>query len=439
MRFAYLLFAFVAAAQNWSSFRGPGASGVSDGQKLPTAWDVAKGKNIAWKTPIPGLAHSSPIVWGDRVFVTTAVSSRPDAGFKRGLYGDGDASDDRSVQKWKVLCLNARTGAVQWDRIAYEGVPKEKRHIKSTYASSTPATDGEVVVAFFGSQGLYAYDLEGRPLWTRDLGRIDAGAYDLPDYEWGTASSPILFRDLVIVQCDQQKGSFLTALDRKTGKTVWKTERDELPSWSTPAIYQGKARTELITNSPNFIRGYDPLTGKELWRLGRSSKITAPTPIFSGDLIVVASGRRPEAPIFAVRAGASGDITLAAEQTQSRAVAWSKTQRGPYMPTPLFYRGTLYVLGNAGIFDAYEFQTGREIYRQRIPHQGSGFSASPVASDGKIYLSSEDGDIFVVSAGDNFAVLATNHMEDPLMATPAIANGMLIVRTQHVVYGIKGK
>jgi len=196
----------VAAAQNWPSFRGLGASGVADGQKLPATWDIAKGTNIAWKTPIPGLAHSSPIVWGDRVFVTTAVSSRPDAGFRRGLYGDGDASDDRSVQKWRVLCLNARTGAVLWDRLADEGVPKEKRHIKSTYASSTPATDGEVVVAFFGSQGLHAYDLDGRPLWTRDLGRIDAGAYDLPDYEWGTASSPVLYRDLVIVQCDQQKG-----------------------------------------------------------------------------------------------------------------------------------------------------------------------------------------------------------------------------------------
>jgi outer membrane protein assembly factor BamB len=439
VRFALLLFAFIAAAQNWPSFRGPAASGVNDGQKLPTKWDVAKGRNIAWKVAIPGLAHSSPIVWGDRIFVTTAVSSRPDAEFRRGLYGEGDASDDRSPQKWKVLCLNARTGTLLWDRLVYEGVPKEKRHIKSTYASSTPATDGEVVVAFFGSQGLYAYDLDGRPLWMRDLGRIDAGAYDLPDYEWGTASSPILYRDLLIVQCDQQKGSFLTALDRKTGKTVWKTERDELPSWGTPTIYPGRTRTELVTNSPNFIRGYDPLTGKELWRLGRSSKITAPTPIFAGDLILVASGRRPEAPIFAVRAGASGDITLAEEQTQSRAVAWSKTQRGPYMPTPLFYRGTLYVLGNTGIFDAYEFQTGREIYRQRIPHQGSGFSASPVASDGKIYLSSEDGDIFVVTAGEHFTLLGTNPMDDPLMATPAISNGMLIVRTQHVLYGIRSK
>ena len=269
---------------------------------------------------------------------------------------------------------------------------------------------------------------------------MDAGAYDLPDYEWGTASSPILYRDLVIVQCDQQKGSFVTALDRKTGKPVWKTERDELPSWGTPTIYPGypgKTRAELVTNAANFIRGYDPMTGKELWRLGGSSKITAPTPIYSGDLIVVASGRRPEAPIFAIRAGAAGDITLPGQHTGSRSVAWSKTQRGPYMPTPLFYRGLLYVLGNAGILDCYDFNTGREIYRERIPHQGSGFSASPVASDGKIYLSSEDGDIFVVNAGERFELLKTNSMDEPIMATPAISGGTLIVRTQHQVFGIR--
>jgi outer membrane protein assembly factor BamB len=434
---AAFLLVCIATAQNWPSFRGPGASGVADGQKLPVSWDAAKGTHIAWKTAIPGLAHGSPIVWGDQVFVTTAISSRADASFKRGLYGEGDASDDRSVQQWKLLCLNRKTGAVLWERLSYQGEPKEKRHMKATYANATPATDGEVVVAFFGSQGIYAYDLDGKPLWSRDLGRFDVGAYDLPDYEWGTASSPILYRDLVIVQCDQQKGSFLTALDRKTGKTVWKTERDELPSWGTPTIYPGKARTELIANASNFIRGYDPMTGKELWRLGGSSKITAPTPIYSGDLIVVASGRRPEAPIFAIRAGASGDITLAAEHTGSRSVAWSKTQRGPYMPTPLFYRGLLYVLGNAGIFDCYDFQTGREIYRERIPHQGSGFSASPVASDGRIYLSSEDGDIVVVSAGEHFQVLKTNPMDEPVMATPAIAGGMLIVRTQHQLFGIR--
>ncbi|MBI3696605.1 MAG: PQQ-binding-like beta-propeller repeat protein [Acidobacteria bacterium] len=422
MRVLVFFIALTAAAQNWPSFRGPGASGIADKQHLPITWDAKQGTRILWKTPIPGLAHSSPIVWGDRVFLTTAVSSRPSVTFKRGLYGDGDASDDLSPQQWKVLCLDRKTGRVLWERTAYQGVPKEKRHIKATYANATPVTDGSVVAAFFGSQGLYAYDLEGKPLWKRDLGRIDAGAYDAPDYEWGTASSPILYADLVIAQCDQQKGSFLMALNKKTGETVWKAERDELPSWGTPAIYPGKARTELVTNGANFIRGYDPATGKELWRLGGSSKITAPTPVYSGDLILVASGRRPEAPIFAIRPGGS--------------VAWQKQQRGPYMPTPLIYGKYLYVLGNAGIFDCYDFKTGAEVYRQRIPHQGSGFSASPVASDGRILLSSEDGDIFVVQAGPQFELLGKNEMGEPLMATPAIAGGMLIVRTEHHLWAI---
>src|SRR4029077_7620995 len=186
---------------------------------------------------------------------------------------------------------------------------------------------------------------------------------------------------------------------------------DELPSWGTPTIYPGKTRAELVTNGSNFIRGYDPASGKELWRLGGSSKITAPTPIYSDNLIVVASGRRPEAPIFAIRAGASGDITLSGKDADNKAVAWSKTQRGSYMPTPLFYRGLLYVLANQGILDCYDFKTGREIYRERIPHQGSGFSASPVVSDENIYLSSEDGDIFVVHAGEHFKLLKKNSMD----------------------------
>ena len=435
MKLVWFFFAVTAAAQNWPSFRGPAASGVADGQDLPISWDVEKGTNLLWKTEIPGLAHSSPIVWGYRIFVTTAISSKRDATFKRGLYGEGTASDDVSVQQWKVFCLDRITGAVLWQRTAYQGVPKEKRHMKATYANPTPVTDGRVVIAYFGSQGIYAYNLDGRPLWNRDLGRLDVGAYDAPEYEWGTASSPILYGNLVIVQCDQQKGSFLTALDRTTGETVWRTERDELPSWGTPTVYPGKTRAELVTNGSNFIRGYDPATGKELWRLGGSSKITAPTPVYAGELVLVASGRRPEAPIFVIRAGATGDITPAG----SRWIAWQKQQRGSYMPTPLIYSGLVYVLGNAGIFDCYDLKTGDELYRQRIAHQGSGFSASPVASDGRIFLPSEDGEIFVVKAGTQYQMLAKNEMGEPLMATPAIAGGMLIVRTEHHVWAIGAK
>jgi outer membrane protein assembly factor BamB len=436
MRIALFALVVAASAQDWPSFRGPTASGVADGQNLPVQWDAQQRVGVLWKTEIHGLAHSSPVVWGDRVFLTTAVSSKPDATFKAGLYGEGTASDDLSVHQWNVLCLDRATGKVLWERTAYEGVPKEKRHIKSTYANATPATDGRIVVAFFGSQGLYAYDLAGNLLWKRDLGRFDVGAYDAPEFEWGTASSPILFKNLVIVQCDQQKGSFLTALDASGGKTVWRTERDELPSWGTPSIFAGKARVELVTNGSNFIRGYDPASGKELWRLGGSSKITAPTPVSSGDLVIVASGRRPEAPIFAIRGGANGDITLPSGQSRSQPVAWSKGQRGPYMPTPLIYGDHVYILGNDGIFTCYALTDGQEIYRQRIPHAGSGFSSSPVASDGKIYLSSEDGEIFVAKAGPKFEILARNDMAEPLMATPAISGGLLIVRSQRHVWAI---
>lgn len=421
---------------NWPSFRGRHAAGVSEGQNLPENWDGEQGVNIKWKTRIPGLAHSSPVVWADRVFVATAISSRGEATFRHGLYGDGDASDDRSVHQWKVYALEKKSGKILWEKTAYEGVPREKRHIKASYANSTPATDGRYVIAYFGSQGLYAFDMNGRLIWKKDLGVLNAGAYDAPDYEWGTASSPIIYNNLVIVQCDTQNESFLLAADIKTGKTVWKTIREELPSWGTPTIYPGKDRVELITNASNFIRGYDPATGQELWRLGGSSKITAPTPVFSDDLIVVTSGRRPEAPIFVIRAGAAGDITLGNEQTSSKHIAWSKQKRGSYMPTPLIYGDYLYVLANQGIFDCYNLQTGEEIYRERLSHQGGGFSASPVAADGKIYLPSEDGGIFVVNAGPKFELLATNPMGELLMATPAISSGMMFVRTQHHLFAI---
>jgi outer membrane protein assembly factor BamB len=323
--------------------------------------------------------------------------------------------------------------------VAYEGRPKQKRHIKSTYASSTPVTNGEIVVALFGSMGLHAFDVSGKPIWSVDLGRIDAGAYDLPEYEWGTASSPIIYRDLVIVQCDQQKGSFIAAFNARTGAQVWKTMRDELPSWGTPTVYLSSkpGRTpELVTNASRFIRGYDPLTGRELWKLGGSSLITAPTPVFTDDFILIASGRRPERPIFVLRPGAHGDITLGADQTSNASVAWSKRGPGPYMPTPIIYGDLAYVLGNDGIFAAYELATGTEVYRDRMNHSGSGFSASPVASDGRLFLAAEDGDIFIVRTGRKFEIIGRHQMDEPLMATPAISNGTMYVRGQRYLTAI---
>jgi outer membrane protein assembly factor BamB len=426
----------LVAAGHWPSFRGPFASGVADSQNLPEQWDGTKNQNVKWKRAISGLAHSSPIVWGDKLFITTAVSSQGDATFRPGLYGDGDASADRSSHRWLVLCLNTRNGEVLWERVAHEGVPRDKRHVKATYANSTPATDGKRIVAFFGSEGLFAYNLSGTLLWKKELGRLDAGAYDTPSYEWGTASSPILYRDTVIVQCDVQKGSFITALDADTGKTRWLTERKELPSWGTPTVYADAERPELVTNGSNFIRGYDPASGRELWRLGGSSKITAPTPIFAQGLIVVASGRAPERPIFAIRAGAEGDITLPQGEITNRFMSWSKVRKGPYMPTPLIYKGRLYVVNNQGLFDCYELISGREIFSERIQHRGSGFSASPVAADDRLYIAGEDGDVFVYEAGMECNLLAKNPMGEPLMATPALSRGMLFIRGQRHLFAV---
>lgn len=424
---------------SWPSFRGPEASGIADGQNLPDRWDAKTGENVLWRTPIPGLAHSSPVVWDNRIYVTTAVSTDPKATFRPGLYGDGDASKDRSVHRWMIYAIDKKSGKIVWEQLAYQGEPIEKRHIKSTYANSTPATDGRIVVAWFGSQGVYAYDVKGRFLWKVDIGRVDMGAYDIPTYEWGPASSPIIWDNLVILQCDTQADSFLLALNAATGETVWKSPREELPSWGTPTIVTTPTGPQLVTNGSNYIRGYDPRTGKELWRLGGSSKITAPTPIYSEDLFVVVSGRGPERPIFVVRPNARGDITLSDGKKSSDAVVWSLTGRGSYMPTPIIYNGTLYVLANNGTFDAYNLKTGSEIYRQRLPLIGSGYSASPVAADGKIYLSNEDGEIVVVGAGEKFNHISTNSMGELLMATPALSEGVMYVRSSSSLFAIGRK
>lgn len=426
----------IAQAGHWPSFRGPYASGVAEGQNLPNEWNGESMKNIKWKSNIPGLAHSSPVIWGQKLFVTTAISALGDHSIRHGLYGDGDASPDRGVQTWDLICLNKKTGGILWQRTAIKGIPKDKRHIKATYANSSPATDGQHVVAWFGSEGLFCFDLQGNMLWQKALGRLNIGAYDLKEYEWGSASSAIIYRNMVIVQCDTQDEDFIIACDIRTGKTVWKTDRDELPSWGTPTIYPSEKRTVLVTNGSNFIRGYNPITGRELWRLGGSSKITAPSPVFAHGLFIVASGRRPEKPIFAIRAGATGDITLNGKQTSNEYVAWSKTKRGPYMPTPLIFGGYVYTLNNNGVFDCYDLATGNEIYRQRIRHSGGGFSASPVAADGKIYLSGEDGDMFVVQAGPKFELIAKNEIGEIIMATPALSDGMMYVRAKDHVFVI---
>jgi len=424
------------SGQHWPSFRGPNASGVSDGHPTPVKWNAPSGESVLWKTPIPGVAVSSPVVWGDRVFVSTAVSSDPHATIRTGLYGDVEPSSDLSRHSWRLVALDKRTGKVLWERVVHEGVPRTKRHPKSSQASPTPVTDGRHVVVSFGSEGLYAYDVDGKLLWKRDLGVLNAGWFYDPDYEWGVGSSPIIWKSSVIVQCDIQKNSFIAAFDVATGQPLWRTKREEIPSWSTPAIYEGNGRAELVTQGKNFTRGYDPSTGQELWRLAGNSEITIPTPIIGANLIIVTNGYRGVQPIYAIKPGAKGDITLKGEQTQSEFIAWSTKRGGPYIPTPLIYRDQLYVCSNNGVLSAYDARTGQRLYQERLGGTGGSFSASPVAADGKIYLASEDGDVFVIKAGPTYELLATNSMGEALMATPAISEGLIIIRGLKDVFAI---
>jgi outer membrane protein assembly factor BamB len=427
-----------ASPRDWPSFRGPGATGVADGQHPPTTWDAAKGVNVRWKTPIPGLGHSCPVVCGGRVFVTTAVSGDPKAAVKTGQYGAGTTTKDFSEHSWRVYCLDRATGKVLWEREAHRGVPRVDRHLKATQANATPATDGDHLAVVFGSEGLFCYDLAGTLLWRQDLGVLDLGAFNDPDLKWGAGSSPVIWKGLVIVQCDLPKDGFLAAYDVKTGKPVWRTPRQEPPSWGTPTVIEGPGRSELVANGSRFIRGYDPLTGKELWQLGPNSEITVPTPFLAEGLIFVANGYRPIQPIYAVVPGAAGDISPKEGSSAGTHLAWGTTKGAPYLPTPIVYGPYLYVCTNLGILTAYEARTGRQVYKRRLGG-ASGYTASPVAADGRLYFTGEEGDVRVVRAGPEFELLAVNPVGEPCLATPAIADGMIFVRTQGTVFAFGGK
>jgi outer membrane protein assembly factor BamB len=293
------------------------------------------------------------------------------------------------------------------------------------------------VIVSFGSQGLYAFDLDGKLLWQKDLGVLNSGWFFDPDYEWGVGSSPILYKNMVIVQCDIQRGSFLAAFDTATGKEVWRTQRDEIPSWSTPTILEVNGKAELITQATTFTRGYDPMTGKELWKYSGNSEIAIPTPIVGPGFVVITNGYRGVQPIVALKPGATGDITLKDNETKNQFIVWSSKRGGPYIPTPVIYGDYLYVLQGNGALAAYKIATGEQVYQKRLGGAAGSFSASPVAADGKIYCTSEDGDVYVVKAGPEYEELAKNSIGEVVMASPAISDGLIIFRGLKNVYAIK--
>jgi outer membrane protein assembly factor BamB len=421
---------------DWPQFRGISAAGISEGKPTPTEWNVPNGKNVVWKAAIPGLGLSSPVVWGDQLFVSTAISGKKDATLRPGLYGDIESVQDDTPHEWRVYCLNKKTSAIVWQRTAHTGVPKIKRHMKNSHANSTLATDGQRLVAFFGSEGLYAYDLTGKPLWQKDLGVLDAGFYMVPEAQWETGSSPVIHDGVVIIQADVQKGSFLAAFDVKDGRELWRVARTDVPTWGTPTVHLVNGQPQVIVNGMRHVGAYDLKTGKEIWKLSGGGDIPVPTPVVSDGLIYITNAHGKMSPVYAIRDTASGDISLADGASSNAGVAWSTPREGGYMCTPLAYRGLVYIVKYNGILNVFDAKTGERKYQERLAGGTAAFTASPIANDGKVYLANEDGQVFVIKAGPKYELMALNEMGSSVLATPAISEGRLLFRTQRELIAI---
>jgi outer membrane protein assembly factor BamB len=425
----------LARAQHWPQFRGADSRGVLDSDKLPATWSATE--HVAWKADIPGRGWSSPIVWGEQVFLTSVVSLEPTEEPKKGLYFGGDRKDaPDSVHQWKVYALDLATGKLNWERQVHEGKPDAPRHLKNSYASETPTTDGERLYTYFGGVGMFCFDLAGNPVWEKRI------APQKMAYGWGTAASPILGGDRLYLINDNEEASYLLALDKKTGEEIWRVAREEGSNWSTPYIWKNSQGTEIVTPGSDAVRSYG-LDGKLLWSLTGMSSITIATPYAEGDLLYLSSGYvgdKDHRPIYAVRIGASGDITLDEGQTSNEFIVWSHNLAAPYNPSTLVYRERLYVLHDRGTVSCYNAKDGTPIYEKQELPKGAGYTASPWASNGMIFCLNEDGITHVLRAGDTFEVLHSNALDenDMGMATPALTPERLLLRTSSRLYAIGG-
>jgi outer membrane protein assembly factor BamB len=446
-----------ATPVNWPQFRGAGGSGVADASTLPTRWSATE--NVAWVADVPGHGWSSPVVWRDQVFVTSAVNTGRFKAGSTGIYGNDYAaeltrqglSDDEVLKRvvardielsneaeevsYQVFALDARTGKVAWQREAHRGKPFGGRHRKNTYASETPATDGErLYVSFGGNVGLFCYSLDGTLLWKRTW-------TPQPIYlDFGTASSPVVHEGRVYQMHDTEGESFLVALDAKTGKDVWTVSRTGLDagrvksSWATPLVWENDGRTEIVTVGKGLVISYGT-DGQELWRLQGMTQST-PSPIAGEGLLFAGSGSQGEEkrPLFAIKPGAKGDISSAEDQPANPSIGWFLPRFSAYTSSPLLYRGRVYAVNDNGVLQVADAKTGKEIYKARVGGGGSTFSSSPLASAGRIYMLSEDGDTFVVEAGDVYREVAKNSLGEMSLATPAADADSLYVRTQTKLY-----
>ncbi len=422
-------------AANWPQFRGPFADGVDASAPTPIHWDVGKGENLRWHTPIPGLAHSSPIIWGNVIYLITAVGS-VNQDVKVGLYGAIESAEDQDTHQWRLLALEKDTGRIRWDKPGFEGIPRGKRHPKSTHCNSTPATDGNRIVAIFGSEGLFCFDREGKLLWKKDLGPMKSGYYVVPSAEWGFSSSPVIHEGKVVVLCDVLGDSFLAEFDLADGRELWRAPRHDVPTWGTPAVAKAGGRTEILVNGWHHTGAYDFTDGKEIWKLDGGGDIPVPTPIVAGGLAYFTSAHGPLRPMRAIRLDARGELTATGAGGTNAGVAWQQERKGNYMQTPIVVGDFLYGCVDNGIVTCFETKSGVVRYNERVGNGSEGFTASPVSDGKNLYITSEIGNVYVVPANGNFSVAATNTLNETCLSTAAVSDGILFYRTRHELLAI---
>ena len=424
--------AFVDDDANWPQWRGPGASGVSDEKNLPTEW--SESQNVVWKAEIPGRGHSSPVIWGKKVFLTTSIEGPVVPGAKavthtrRGqvyVHPDSVGGDHRYTIK--ILCLDRDTGRNLWERVAYDGPVYDDRHRKNTFASATPVTDGKYVWTFFDAEGVYCYDFDGKLVWKTSLGKF-------AKMGMGNGMSPVLYENLLILQCDQEdggKGSFLAALDKVTGKEVWRVQRTQRKTWATPVLVRTPKRVELIASGAESTVSYDPATGKELWHADGVISHAIPSAVTGHGMVFVSGGSSGQPKLaIAIRLGGSGDLT------GTSYVVWKYNKGTAYVPSPILYGDYLYLMTDGGILTCLDARTGEVKYEGgRVPVPAT-FTSSPVAFDDKILITSEDGDTFVIRAGPKYEVIRTNSLGEPVFASIAICGGRLFIRGAKHLYCI---
>jgi outer membrane protein assembly factor BamB len=420
----------VSNTDQWPQFRGSRGGVAPDDPRLPDSWSGSE--NVVWRADIPGVAWSSPVVWDGQIFVTSAINSSGDATPKPGLYGSTQVTNATIPVRWMVYAIDFATGKIRWERELAKMIPRGPTHEKNSFATETPATDGERLYVYFGSIGLFALNMKGDILWAREMPPVKMRT------GWGTASSPVVHNGRVYIVNDNDTQSFLAAFDAQTGTELWRVPRDEGSNWSSPLIWENDRRTEIVTAGADKVRSYS-LEGKLLWEMRGLTWITIPTPIESDGLLYVSAGylNDPVRPTFAIRPGASGDISLKDGETRNEYIAWFNPRLAGYSPSPMVYQGYYYVLLDRGLLICHDAKTGKPIYgAKRITADSSGFSASPWAYNGKIFALSEDGDTFVIEAGPDFKVVGKNSLGEMTLATPAVARGSVIIRTLSRLYRI---